>query len=93
MTSISKNVYRDTLDDIVNNCNNTYHRDIKMKIVNIKPSKYFDFNKENDKESAQFKFGDHVRISKVPNWYEELFVITNVISTMPWTYVNGDFKD
>ena len=31
MTSISKNVYIDKLDDIVNGCNNSYHRTIKMK--------------------------------------------------------------
>ena len=34
ITSISKNVYR--LDDIVNECNNTYHRTIKMKPVDVK---------------------------------------------------------
>ena len=31
MTAISKNVYIDKSDDIVNECNNTYHRTIKMK--------------------------------------------------------------
>ena len=30
MTSISKNVYIDKLDDIVNEYNNTYHRTIKV---------------------------------------------------------------
>ena len=36
MTSISKNVYIDKLDDIVNEYNNTYHRTIKMKPVDVK---------------------------------------------------------
>ena len=36
MTSISKNVYIDNLDDIVNKCNNIYHRSIKMKFVDVK---------------------------------------------------------
>ena len=36
MTSISKNEYIDKLDDIVNEYNNTYHRRIKMKPVNVK---------------------------------------------------------
>ena len=37
MTSISKNVYIDTLDDTVNEYNYTYHRTIKMKpILNLK---------------------------------------------------------
>ena len=29
LTSISRNVYIDTLDDIINEYNNTYHRNIK----------------------------------------------------------------
>ena len=33
MTSISKNVYIDKLDDIVNEYNNTYHITIKMKAI------------------------------------------------------------
>ena len=36
MTSISKNVYIDKLDDVVNEYNNTYHRTIKMKPVDVK---------------------------------------------------------
>ena len=35
MTSISKNVYINKLDDIVNEYNNTYHRTIKMKPVDV----------------------------------------------------------
>ena len=42
MTSISKNVYIDKLDDIVNEYNNTYHRTIKMKPVNVKDNTYID---------------------------------------------------
>ena len=33
MTAVSKNVYIDKLDDIVNEYNNTYHRTIKMKPI------------------------------------------------------------
>ena len=35
MTSISKNVYIDKLDDIVNKYNNTYHRTIQMKPIDV----------------------------------------------------------
>ena len=45
MTSISKNVCIDKLDDIVNKYNNTYHSTIKMKPVYVKPNTYIDFNK------------------------------------------------
>ena len=46
MTAISKNVYIDKLDDIVNEYNNTYHRAIKMIPVDVKDNTYIDFEKE-----------------------------------------------
>ena len=36
MSPISKNVYIDKLDDIVNKNNNTYHSKIKKKPVDVK---------------------------------------------------------
>ena len=84
MTSISKNVYIDNLDDKVNKYNNTYYTTIKMKPVEIKPTTYIDSSKKNYDEDAKFKIDDIVRISKyrnvfaksyVPNWSENVFVI------------------
>ena len=46
MTSVSKNVYIDKLEDIVNKYNNTYHNVIKMNPVDVNPSTYFDFSKK-----------------------------------------------
>ena len=63
MTSISKNVYIDKLDDIVNEYNNTY-RTIKMKPVDVKDNTYIDFKKEVNDKDPKFKVGNHVRISK-----------------------------
>ena len=98
MTSLSKNVF-DKLDDIVNEYNNTYHRTIKMKPVDVKDNTYINFKKEvNDKSP---KFSDHVRISKyknifakgyIPNWSEEVFVIKKVKNTVSWTYVINDLN-
>ena len=48
MTSISKNMYIGKLDDIVNEYNNTCHRTIKMKSVDLKPIICIDFVKENN---------------------------------------------
>ena len=51
MTSISKNVYIDKLDDIVHKYNNKKHRKIKMKPIDVKDNTYIDFGKEvNDKD-------------------------------------------
>ena len=46
ITSISKNVYMNKLDDIVNKYNNTYHRAIKMKSVDVKSVTYFNSDKK-----------------------------------------------
>ena len=48
-------MFTDILDDIVNKYNNTYHRTIKMKPVDVKPSTYIDFTKGNDKEVLNLK--------------------------------------
>ena len=87
MTSISKNVYIDKLDDIVDEYNNTYHTIIKMKPIDVKDTTYINTDKEINDKSPKFKVGDHVRISKyknifakgyTPTWPEEVFVIKKV---------------
>ena len=67
MTSISKNVYINKLNDIVNECNNIYHRTIKLKLLDVKDNTYIDSNKEINDKDPKFKVGDHVRISKYKN--------------------------
>ena len=50
MISISKNVDIDKLDDTVNEHNNTYHRTIKIKPIDVKDNTYINIDKEdNDK--------------------------------------------
>ena len=64
MTSVSKNVYSNELCGMVDEYNNTYHRSIKIKPVDVQDNTYSDFfQKFNDKD-PKFKVGDHVRISK-----------------------------
>ena len=63
MTLVSKNVYIDKLDDIVDEYNNIYVRTIKMKPVDVKDNTYIDFKKEINDKDSKFKVGDHVRIS------------------------------
>ena len=61
MNSILKNVYIDKLDDIVNKCNNTYHRTIKMKPADVKSNIYIHYSKETNNNDPKFKIGDIVR--------------------------------
>ena len=101
MTSISKNVYIYKLDDIVNEYNNTYHRKIKMKPIDVKDNTYNNIGKKVSCKDPKFKVGDHVRLSKdknffakcyTPNWSEESFVIKEIKNTIPRIYVINDLN-
>ena len=50
MTAISKNVYFDVLDDIVDEHNNTYHRTIKMKPIGVKDDSFAEYNEESNEK-------------------------------------------
>ena len=62
MTAISKNVYFNVLDDIVDQYNNTVHRTIKRKPIDITDDSYVEYNKDSNKKDPKFKVGDHVKI-------------------------------
>ena len=94
-------VYINKLDYIVNEYNNTYHRTIKLKQVDVKNDTIIDSNKEVHDKDHKFKVGDHIKISKyknifakryTPNWSEEVFVIKKVKNTVPWTYFINDLN-
>ena len=84
--------------------NITYHRTIKMKPIYVKDNIYIDSTelrskKEVNDKNPKFKVGDHVRISQcknifakgyTPNWFEEVFVVSKIENTVPWTYVIND---
>ena len=74
MTAISKNVYFDGLDDIVNKYNNTVHRTIKMKPIDVTNDYFAEYNKDSNKRNRKFKVSDHVRISKYKNIFAKGFV-------------------
>ena len=96
MTSLSKNVYIDKLDNIVDEYNNIYHKTIKMKPIDVKDNTYINIDKEVNDKDTKFKLGDHVRISKyknifakgyTANWSEEVFVIKKIKNTVQYTYI------
>ena len=101
MTSISKIVYIDKLDDIVDKYNNAYLSIIKINPINLKPSTYIDLSVANNGVYLKFKAVGNVGISKyknivakdyTPYWSQGVFVIKNVGSTVPWTYVIEDLN-
>ena len=99
MTTVSKNVYYDVLDDIVKKYNSARHRTIKRKPTDVKDNTYINTDKKINNKDPKFKVGDRVRISKyknvfakgyVPNWSEEVFVVNKIKDTVPWTYGIND---
>ena len=64
MAAIPKNVYFHMLDDIVNKYNNTVHKTIKMKPIDVTSDSSAEYNEDSNKKDPKFKVGDHVRISK-----------------------------
>ena len=92
MISVSKIVFIDKLDGIVNKYNITYHSTIKMKPVDVKSNTYTESSKEINNKNLKFKIGDTVRISRyknsftkvyTPNSSEEVFVSKKVKNTVP----------
>ena len=101
MTAISKNVYFDVLDDIVAKYNNTVHRTIKMKPIDVTSDFYAEYNEHSNVTKPKFKVGDHVSISKynkilakgyTKNWSEEIIVVRKIKDAVPWTYVISDLN-
>ena len=94
MALVSKNVYIDKLDDVVGEYNNRYHGTIKMKPVDVEDDTHINFKEEVNDKDPKFKIGDHVKISKsknifakgyTPNWSKEVFVVSKIKNTVPWT--------
>ena len=101
MTSVSKTVYIDKLDDIVSKYNYTYPSTIKMKPIDVRSKTYIDSSKEINNKDPKFKIGDKVRILKYKNIFaksytskrsEEVFRIKKVKNSVPWTYVINDLN-
>ena len=77
----------------------TVHKTTKIKSIDVNGDSYAEYNENPNKKDPRFKVGDHVRISKyknifaegyAPNWSEEVFVVSKIKNTVPWTYViNG----
>ena len=64
---MSKNVYCDILNDIINKYNNTFHTTIKMKPTDVKSDSYLQYNVDSNDKNPKFKTGDNVKISKYKN--------------------------
>ena len=62
ISAISKNVYFDVLDYIVDEYNNICHRTIKLKLIDVRSDSFAEYSEEVNAKYPKFKIGDHVRI-------------------------------
>ena len=60
MTAVSKNVYFDVLNDVVDTYNNTYHNTIKMKPVSVKNGSFAEYDEESNEKDPKFEINYHV---------------------------------
>ena len=67
MNAVSQNVYFDVLDDIVDECNSTYHRTIKMKPIDVKSDSFAEYNEESNEKDPKFKGGDQNTKYRIQN--------------------------
>ena len=79
MTTISKNVYFNVLDDIVHTYINTVHRTIKMEPIDVTDDSSAEYNEDSNKKDPRFKVGDHVRISKYKNTFAKGYTQKNFL--------------
>ena len=72
-----------------------------MKPIDVTSNSYAKYNEDSNEKDPKFKVGDYVRISKyknifargyTQNWSEEVFVVTKIKNTVPWTYVISDLN-
>ena len=72
-----------------------------MKPIDVTSDSYTEYNEDSNKKDPKFKVSEHVGISKyknifakgyTPNWSEEVFVISKIKNTVPWTYVISDLN-
>ena len=72
-----------------------------MKPIDGTSDSYTEYNGNSNKKDPKFKAGDYVRISKyknifpkgyIANWSKEVFVVSKIKNTVPWTYDISDLN-
>ena len=102
ITAVNQNIYFDVLNDIVNKNNNTVHKTIKMKPIEVTYDYYAKYNEDpSNKKDSKSKVGDIVTVSKyknifargyTPNCSEKVFIINKIKNTVSWTYAISDLN-
>ena len=91
----------DVLNDIFHQYNNTVHRSIKIKPVDVTSDSYAEYNEDSNKTEPKFRVGDHAKISKYKNIFakgyiqngsDEDFSISKIKNTVPWKYAVSDIN-
>ena len=101
MISISKNVYIGKLDDMVHKYNNTYHRTIKMRHVDVTSSIYFDSIQKIIRKVLNLKLMIMLEYQNIKRFLQKamfqiglrkVLMIKKVKNTVLWKYVISDLN-
>ena len=99
---LKNKIYFNVLDDIVKKYNNTVHRTIKMKPIDVTSDSYAEYNEDFNEKDPKFKVGDYVRFQNkedvftkghAQNWTKYIFIVSKIKNKVPWTYVISDLND
>ena len=101
MSVVSKNVYNNKLDKVVDKDNKTFRKIIKIKPTNVHLVTYIEYGVQHNDKDPKFSVGDHVRLSNYKksflkgytlSWSEEVLVIKKVKITVPWISIIIDLN-
>ena len=74
MAAISNNVYFNIFNDTVDKYNNTYHKTIQMKPIDVKSDSFAAYNERSSEKDPKCKVRDHVRVSMSKNIFAKGYV-------------------
>ena len=101
MTAISKNVYFDVLDDTVNKCNNTVHKTIKIKPIEVTDDSILTTMKILIRKTLILKLVTMLEFQNIKTFLlknvpqigqMKVFFTSKIKKTVPWTYIISDLN-
>ena len=76
--------------------NNTVHRTIKMKPIDVTSNSYAEYNEDSNETDPKLKIGCCIRILRYENIFTKRYTqnctVSKIKNTVPWTYVISDLN-
>ena len=101
VTTVSKNVYFDVLDDIINKYNNKVHKTMKMKLIYVTSDSYADYNQDSNKKILNLKLvimAEHKKTKNFLLWdtpkiQQKKFLSFAKLKILTWSFYERDLQN